>query len=593
MGGERPGASEPSVRFRGLPVSAGTAAGTLRIIGDTAVDDTTAASATPADVTAAFAAVAAERSALAERLRDAGRGPEAEIIAIGALIAGDPSLSAPAIAAMRGGADAATAVREATEGHAAAMEKLDNPELAERAGDIRQIASAVLERLRTRGGGVPHAQAGPEGGDFILVRREVSPADLIESAEEGLVGAVSVAGGASSHAAIVARGLGVPMIAGASPEVLNLSPGLAAVLDADSGELVVGGGGGGRGRREEGVAAAQPAAGVRRRPGPREAADDQRPAEPPRTTDGHRVIVLCNVASAVETRRGLAAGAAGVGLLRTELPYTQAADWPTLAQHRSQLGPILGLLAGRTAIVRVLDFSGDKIPPFLAAAAGGEAGRVAAEAAAEISLPAGAGLAALLAHPSALADQLRAILDTGRDARLGLLIPMISSLREVSRVRDVLTETAAELGVATPPLGIMVELESTAANAAVFAPAVDFFSIGTNDLTGDVLGLGRRDQAAGPALAAHPRVLALVKGIAKAAREAGITVSVCGDSAADARVLPLLVGAGVRTVSVPAAAVPTVRSWISNLNSLACKELTERALLASSAAEVWDLVPAL
>ncbi len=208
-------------------------------------------------------------------------------------------------------------------------------------------------------------------------------------------------------------------------------------------------------------------------------------------------------------------------------------------------------------------------------------------------MPAGAGLAALLAHPFALADQLRAILETGRDARLGVLIPMVSSLREVSRVREALTETAAARGVATPPLGIMVELESTAANAAAFAPAVDFFSIGTNDLTGDVLGLGRRDQAAGPALAAHPRVLALVKGVAKAGREAGITVSVCGDSAADARVLPLLVGAGVATVSVPAARVSTVRSWISNLNSLACKELTERALAASTAAEVWDLVPGL
>jgi phosphoenolpyruvate-protein kinase (PTS system EI component) len=316
--------------------------------------------------------------------------------------------------------------------------------------------------------------------------------------------------------------------------------------------------------------------------------------------------VLCNVASAVETRRGLAAGAAGVGLLRTELPYTQGSDWPTLAQDRDQLGPILELLADRPAVVRLLDFSGDKIPPFLGFQAGvqaggemaGEAGgevnpEAGGAAVAEVSLPSGAGLAALLAHPSALADQLRAILETGRDARLAVLIPMVSSLREVSRVREVLTETAADLGLATPPLGIMVELESTAANAAAFATAVDFFSIGTNDLTGDVLGLGRRDQAAGPALAAHPRVLALVRGVAKAGREAGITVSVCGDSAADARVLPLLVGAGVRTVSVPAARVATVRSWIANLNSLACKELTERALQASSAAEVWDLVPAL
>ncbi|MGD0701983.1 MAG: putative PEP-binding protein [Trebonia sp.] len=601
MGGEGAAATGPPVRFRGLPVSAGSAAGMLRIIGDTAADDATAAGASQEDVTAAFAAVAAERSALAERLRGAGRGPEAEIIAIGALIAGDPSLSAPAIAAMRDGADAATAVRAATEGHAAAMEKLGNPELAERAGDIRQIASAVLERLRTRGGAAtPDAGAGTEPGDFILVRREVSPADLIESAEEGLVGAVSVAGGASSHAAIVARGLGVPMIAGASLEVLDLSPGLPAVLDADAGELVIGG---------TGVADRQRAAVARRRR-PREVADDELGAEPPRTADGHQVVVLCNVASAVETRRGLAAGAAGVGLLRTELPYVQAADWPTLAQDRDQLGPILELLTDRTAVVRLLDFSGDKIPPFLGQTAGaavageadgtaarepggkagGEAGR---DAHGELTLPAGAGLAALLAHPFALADQLRAILETGRDARLGVLIPMISSLREVSRVREVLAQTAAALDVPAPPLGIMVELESTAANAAAFASAVDFFSIGTNDLTGDVLGLGRRDQAAGPALAAHPRVLALVKRVAKAGREAGITVSVCGDSAADARVLPLLVGAGVRAVSVPAARVPTVRSWIPNLNSLACKELTERALRASTAAEVWDLVPAL
>jgi len=410
----------------------------------------------------------------------------------------------------------------------------------------------------------------------------VSPADLIEFAEAGLVGAVSVAGGASSHAAIVARGLGVPMIAGASPEVLALTPGEAAMLDGDSGELVVGG---------EEVAGGHGGASVRE-----VADDDGQLAATVRTTDGREVVVLCNVASAVETRRGLAAGAAGVGLLRTELPYTQAADWPTLQQQQAQLGPILALLAGRIATVRLLDFSGDKIPPFLATAAGARgdgASTPGGGSATELSLPAGAGLAALLEHPTALADQLRAMLDSGRDARLGVLIPMVSSLREVSRVREVLARMAAALGVAVPPLGIMVELEGTAENAGSFAGAVDFFSIGTNDLTGDVLGLGRRDQAAGPALAAHPRVLALVKGVAEAGAEAGITVSVCGDSAADARVLPLLIGAGVRTVSVPAARVATVRSWISNLNFLVCKELTERALQASSAAEVWDLVPAL
>jgi len=626
------GAVRPPARFRGLPVSTGTATGVLAIVGDT-VDETAGVSATPEEVAAAFAAVAAERSALAGRLRAAGRGDEADIIEIGALIAADPALCAVTVAAVHGGADAATAVRETAERHAVAMERLDNPALAQRAADIRQVASAVIDRIGTRSGVSPRSGTGVDSvadagaGDFILVRREVSPADLIELAEAGLVGAVSVAGGASSHAAIIARGLGLPMIVGVDPGVLALPPGQGAVLDADSGELAVGAetmpGAQGAARvqgpasvhgaasaqgpinvqdgaDEQGAVGAQRAADT-----PVMGGDDPLPAGPVRTADGCEIVVLCNVASPIETRRGLAAGAAGVGLLRTELPYTQAADWPTLAQHRAQLRPIIALLAGRIATVRLLDFSGDKIPPFLATATGARANQASGlppvpgpqttdpGPPAELSLPAGAGLAALLEHPSALADQLRAVLDIGRDARLAVLIPMVSSLREVGRVRDVLANTAAALGAPVPPLGIMVELESTAENASAFAPAVDFFSIGTNDLTGDVLGLGRRDQAAGPALAAHPRVLALVKGVAEAGREAGITVSVCGDSAADARVLPLLVGAGVRTVSVPAARVSTVRSWISNLNSLACEELTERALAASTAAEVWDLVPAL
>src|ERR1700722_6159221 len=151
MQDEPAGRAGTPARFPGLPVSAGTAAGILRIVADTVVGDTIVA-ATPEEVAAAFTGVAAERSALAERLRKGGRTSEADIIAIGALIAGDPALSAPAVAAVRGGADAVTAVREAAEVQAAMMEQLDNPALAARAGDIRQVGVAVIARLRTGGG---------------------------------------------------------------------------------------------------------------------------------------------------------------------------------------------------------------------------------------------------------------------------------------------------------------------------------------------------------------------------------------------------------------------------------------------------------
>jgi phosphoenolpyruvate-protein kinase (PTS system EI component) len=554
----------PPARFTGQPVSEGTAEGTLQVI-----DIGPAVNATPDEVAAAFGEVSAERFALADRLREAGREQEAGIIEVGALIAADPALSEPAITAVRGGQDAGSAVREAAEKQARAMEGLANRELAERAGDIRQVAQAVLERLGARGGAVggeTGTAACPPGG-FIIVRREVSPADLIQYAEAGLVGAVSVTGGASSHAAIVARGLGLPMITGTDPAVLTVPSGQHGVLtvpsgqhgvlNADSGELLVGT------ERTARTASAGPAAASA---GPAPVS-----AGPPRTADGREITVLCNVASAAETRLGLAEGAAGIGLLRTEIPYAQALAWPTLADHRAQLTPILGLLADRTATVRLLDFSGDKVPPFLRDASSG-------------------GLAALLDHPTALGDQLRAMLETGQAAHLGVLIPMVSDPRQVSRVRDALVAAAAAVGVAAPRLGIMVELESTAADAGRFATVADFFSIGTNDLTGDVLGLDRRDPSARPALAAHPRVLGLIGKVAGAGREAGIEVSVCGDSAADPLALPLLIGAGVRTLSVPAARVRRVRSWVTRLDAQACAELTTRALRAGGVDEVWNLV---
>jgi phosphoenolpyruvate-protein kinase (PTS system EI component) len=538
------------MRFRGLPVSEGTAAGRLHV-----ADSGPSVSATPDQVAGAFAAVAAERFALAERLRAAGRDQEAAIIEVGGLIAADPALADPAVAAVRGGTDAATAVRQAAEAQAAVIAALANREMAERAGDVRQVGHAVLDRL-SRTGAAPRP-----AGDFILVRREVSPADLIELAEAGLVGAVSVAGGASSHAAIIARGLGVPMIAGTDPAVLTAPAGQLAVVDGNKGELIVG-----------------PAAPQRSATVARGGAGEEQPAPsgPARTADGREITVLCNVASVAETRRGLAAGATGVGLLRTEIPYAEALAWPTLAEQRSQLTPILSLLTGRIATVRLLDFSGDKIPPFLPAP----------------RTPSG-GLEALLTHPTALADQLRAVLEAGRGTNLAVLIPMVSSLSEVSRVRDVLHRVAAALGADRPRLGIMVELPATAAMADTFAPAVDFFSIGTNDLAGEVLGLDRRDPAAKPALAAHPQVLALIARVADAGRRAGIPVSVCGDSAADPLVLPLLLGLGVNTLSVPAARVQRVRSWLLALDTQAASALAAEALHASTVDEVWKLVPPL
>jgi phosphoenolpyruvate-protein kinase (PTS system EI component) len=538
--------------YGGLTASQGSSAGVI-YQADTAISAPTA---TPGEVEAAFAAVAAERQALAGRLRESGRADEGDIVAVAALIAADPVLAGAAVAAVRDGADATTAIRQAAANQAAVIEAIPDRALAERAGDIRQVAVAVLEHLAGD-------KAARPGGDFILVRRDVAAADLIELADAGLVGAVSVLGGASSHAAIVARGLGLPMITGVDPAALAEPTGSLAILSADSGELTV------DADPEQWLAVVQ-----KTLPGDNKILlADSALASRPATADGQEVLILCNTASATETRRGLSAGAAGVGLLRTEIPFTSSHDWPTESEHLAQLTPILELLDGRLATVRLLDFSGDKTPPFLRVRRAGPAG-----------------LAALLAHPAALRNQLRAVLAAGRSSRLAILIPMVSAEAEIAGVREVLRTAADEIGIECPALGIMVELRSTAAAAEKFAPVVDFFSIGTNDLSSEVLGLDRLSPSARPGLAADPRVLALIEHVVSSAAAAGIPVSVCGDAAADPIVLPLLIGIGVRTVSVPAAQVTRVRDLVVTLAADACAALAAKSVRAATLDEVEELV---
>ena len=316
-------------RYRGQPVSEGVGTGEVYL-----GDAPGGADPNPDedDVRAAFAAVARERAALAARLRERGQDLQAGIVDIGALIAADPALIGPALDAVRAGADGLAAVSAAAEAQAAVLAALPGPDLAQRAGDVRQVAAAVLDRLR--GTSAPP----PPAGKFILVRREVDPADLIQLAESGLAGAVSVAGGASSHAAIIARGLGLPMLVGADPAVLAAAAGHHAILDAAAGELIV-------------DPPELDLAGLRVR-----AAPDRRAPQEIRTTDGQPVTLLCNVASAAETRLGLSGGAAGVGLLRTEIAFTGASGWPSQVGHLAQLTPVLGLLAGpgRRSAARLL-----------------------------------------------------------------------------------------------------------------------------------------------------------------------------------------------------------------------------------------------
>jgi phosphoenolpyruvate-protein kinase (PTS system EI component) len=269
------------------------------------------------------------------------------------------------------------------------------------------------------------------------------------------------------------------------------------------------------------------------------------------------VTVLTNAASAAEVRAGLAAGAEGAGLIRTELAFLEAESWPTQADHVRALAPVLAGLRGRVATVRVLDFGGDKTPPFL---------RGTAER----------GLALLLSAEQAFIAQLRAIAHVAGDVDLRILLPMVNSVAELDAARE-----RVVAAVDAPQIGAMIETVEAVDAAPGLAAGSSFLSIGTNDLTAAVLGADRFAAASSPT--GDPRVLRAIDASVRAAHDAGIAIEVCGEAASDPHLLPLLVGLEVDELSVGAARVGATREWVRELDFERCREQVRRAMAGAAA----------
>jgi phosphoenolpyruvate-protein kinase (PTS system EI component) len=487
----------------------------------------------PTQVVAAFTAAADRLQDLASSFRGHGATDYADILEAEAFIARDPTFADEVVAVLAGqdNQDAEAAVTQVAERLADVMAAIASDTLRERAADIREVGRRVVDELLGR------VRPTPPQGRLILVDDEVSAPDLLEYADH-LVGAVSVRGGASSHASIVARSLGIPLVAQVASDLLAVVDGELLLVDGDAG-------------RVDAQPSAEALASVPAPPSTMVSATSE-PPMPLETRDGVAVTVMANVASAVEAHRAMAAGAHGVGLLRTELAFLDAEHWPTSAEHERSLRPIAEVLADRPVTVRILDFSNDKRPPFLAAE------------------PANSSLALLLNHPAALDDQLRAILAIARVCDVRVLVPMVTTASDVRAVRDRLNALAG--ADATPPVGAMIELPEAVDNLPEILPAVDFLSIGTNDLTATTLGFERTDPRLTPELAGDPRILHQVERVTSLAALAGTPVSVCGDAAASPEVLPLLLGVGVVEFSVAPSRITAVRDLVSEQSRKECVE---------------------
>ena len=546
--------------FVGQSASPGTALGRLH---HTQVSPALSAPRDPggdpvAEVSDAFDAVAEQLAELSRTLRAAGQTDMADIVEVDGYIALDQELRGAAVRHLGDASSPSHAVELAVHEYAAMLAALDDATLAERAADVRQVGRRVLAHLA---GGESVAPEGP----VVLVAQEIGAADLLEHGEL-VVAAVSVVGGPNSHAAIIARSLGIPLILGVSPAVLETPDGTEVIIDGEQATITV------DPEAAERQAAVEVMAAARRR---REILAAERDL-PSQTLDGRPIALRANVATAVETKAAITAGADGVGLLRTELPFLDAHAWPTEKQHAAVLAPILGKLAGQQVTVRTLDFADDKFPPFLAdQAVDGHLGR---------------GLPHMLADPQAFPNQFRAILTAGAGCDLRIMIPMVATVEELAACAKTLADVAAELDVAPPPIGAMIELPEAVDSADELAGEAGFFSIGSNDLTSQILRLDRRDPAVSPALAAHPRVLQAIARTVSAAHRRGLKVSVCGDAAAHPLVIPLLIGLGCDVLSVAPAALDETRVRIRRLDARECVGAAEEALGCETLESVQRIV---
>ncbi|MBD2837771.1 phosphoenolpyruvate--protein phosphotransferase [Pseudomonas sp. JM0905a] len=474
----------------------------------------------------------------------------------------DPELGDEVDARLKQGESAAAAWMAVVESAATQQEGLHDALLAERAADLRDIGRRVLAQLC----GVEEA---PEPDEpYILVMDEMAPSDVARLDRDRVAGILTARGGATSHSAIVARALGIPALVGAGAGVLLLEPRTPLLLDGQRGRLVV--------CPDEGqLQRAHQEQESRQR---RLQLADTHKLEPALTRDGHRVEICANLGDSAGAAKAVAQGAEGVGLLRTEFIFMALPQAPDLATQETEYRRVFDALDGRPLVARTLDVGGDKPLPYWP---------VAEE---ENPFLGVRGVRLTLQRPHLMETQLRALMQASQGRPLRIMFPMVGTVDEWRQARDMALKVAGDIPQADLQLGIMVEVPSAALIAPVLAREVDFFSIGTNDLTQYCLAIDRGH----PTLSAqadglHPAVLQLIDLTVRAAHAQGKWVGVCGELAGNPLAVPLLVGLGVDELSLSAGGIAEVKARVREFSLSAARELAQDALTLESAAAVREL----
>lgn len=489
---------------------------------------------------------------------------EAAIFEAHLAILDDDELQEAACAKINEGHNAARSWRDVVEARAVQLAQLGDELLAARAADVRDAGGQVLRRLIGDTAGKVDLPDTP----VILVAEDLSPSDTVALEPGRVLGFCTAAGGANSHTAILARALGLPAVVGAGTPALAVPNGCAVILDGSAGTLNL---------APDEATLAQARAAQNRQKAERAAALTLA-AEPAVTTDGHRMEIVANIGNVKDAQKGCQFGAEGVGLLRTEFLFLERNTPPTEEEQFGVYRDIALAMPNRPVIVRTLDVGGDKPLAYLP---------VPAE---ENPFLGNRGIRLCLSRPEILRVQVRAILRAARFGRLLIMFPMIATLEEWRAARQIVEDVRVELNAPPVPVGIMIEIPAAALIADVFAREVDFFSVGTNDLTQYTLAMDRTNPAvAKSADGLHPAVLHLIARTVNASHAAGKWTGICGELGADPQAVPILVGLGVDELSVSVPAVPAIKAQIRAFSWAQAQRLAEQALQCDTAAAVRKL----
>ena len=518
---------------------------------------------------AAIEAGRAELTTTRDQIAASTGAAEADIFTAHLLLLDDDDLAGRAAELVdREPVTAPQAWRRAVDEVAARFDDLADPYLRARADDVRAVGDHVLGHLL---GGKATTDPSAAG---VVVAADLTPAEVAVMDPSRVVAIVTALGTPVSHGAILARSLGIPAVVGAGDEVLGVSDGTTILVDGS-----------------EGVVLIDPDSDVRAQYRTR-AADQRLRAEglraqasrPAITTDGTRIEVEANIASVDDAVQAVEHGADSVGLLRTEFLFLDRDDPPSEDEQLAIYTSIAEALAGRRLTVRTLDAGGDKPVPYLP---------VTGEANPFLGCR---GLRLSLQHPDVFKPQLRALVRLGMHHPVTVLFPMVTTIDELRAARALLAEAAAEVGCRSgqmPPrfeVGAMAEVPAFALRARAASPLVDLISVGSNDLTQYTTASERGNNAVGAlADALDPAVLQLINEVTHAAT-ATTRVAVCGELAADPSAAALLVGLGVRGLSMNPRAIPAVKDAVRSLSIAKAQHLARLALQRDSAASVRALL---